>query len=202
MGTAPFRRAAPTAAAGMSAAAADPLLLEALRRGRRRLMMAGGLSLLLGAAAIVVPAVASVATAVFVGWILVVAAGVQAADAIAVRHGARMALRLVLSVLTFAAGLYLLVAPLHGAFTLTVMLVIWFVASGTARIAFGIAERGMPGAGMTILSGVLSLALAVLIAEKLPSSASWAIGLIVGVDLVFAGVTLLGLARQLDVPRP
>jgi uncharacterized membrane protein HdeD (DUF308 family) len=177
-------------------------MLEALHKARRRLMVAGGLFLLLGAAAIVVPAVASVATAIFVGWILVVASGIQAADAIAVRHAGRMAVRLLLAVLTFGAGLYLLVAPLRGVFTLTVMLVIWFAATGTARIVFGIAERPLPGWGMTVLNGVLSLVLAVLIAERLPSSADWAIGLIVGIDLVFAGVTLIGIGRALQVnPR-
>jgi len=77
-------------------------------------MIAGILALALGAVAIVVPAVASVGTAIFIGWILVFASGFQVADAIAVRHRGRMVLRLLLAVLTFAAGLYLLVAPLSG----------------------------------------------------------------------------------------
>ena len=80
--------------------------------------------------------------------------------------------------LTFAAGLYLVLAPLDGTFTLTVMLVIWFVASGVARIAFGISERGVPGAGMTIINGLLSLALGLLVGLSCPSpptgrSACW-----------------------------
>jgi uncharacterized membrane protein HdeD (DUF308 family) len=54
---------------------------EALRRGRRRLMIAGVIALVLGFVAIVVPAVASVATAIFIGWILVIAAGFMTADA-------------------------------------------------------------------------------------------------------------------------
>jgi uncharacterized membrane protein HdeD (DUF308 family) len=173
----------------------DPL--EALRRGRKRLMLAGVLMLVLGAVAIVVPAVASVATAIFIGWILVIASAFELANAMAVEHGGRRALRAVLAVLTFAAGFYLLVAPLDGVFTLTVILVIWFMATGTARVIVGIAERGLPGWGMTVVSGVISIVLGVLIAEKLPSSADWAIGLIVGVDLFFAGITLTSLAYTL-----
>src|SRR4051812_42764386 len=94
---------------GMRPAAvpSDQDLTEALRRGRRRLMIAGILALALGAVAIVVPAVASVGTAIFIGWILVFASGFQVADAIAVRHRGRMALRLLLAVLTFAAGPFL-----------------------------------------------------------------------------------------------
>jgi uncharacterized membrane protein HdeD (DUF308 family) len=179
-------------------------LEEALARGRRRLMIAGVVALILGAIAIVVPAVASVATAIFIGWILVLTSGFQFMDALAVPHGGRRAVRLLLAVLTFGFGLYLLVAPLSGTITLTVMLVIWFVATGTARLVIGLAELGAPGAGMVALRGVLALALGILIAEKLPSSADWAIGLLVGVDLVVSGVALIALARGLSAldPRP
>jgi uncharacterized membrane protein HdeD (DUF308 family) len=160
-------------------------------------MIAGVLMLVLGAVAIIVPAIASVATAIFIGWILVIASAFDFANAMSVEHGARRALRFVLAVITFVAGIYLVVAPLDGVFTLTVVLVIWFMATGTARVIIGIAERGVPGWGMTIVSGAISIALGVLIAEELPSSADWAIGLIVGVDLLFSGTVLASLAYRL-----
>jgi uncharacterized membrane protein HdeD (DUF308 family) len=172
-------------------------LVEALRRGRRRLLIAGIVATIIGIVAIAVPAVASVATAIFIGWILVVASAFEFTDAFSVRDPRRTALRALLALLTLAVGLYLLLAPLDGTFTLTVMLVLWFVASGLARIAFGISERGVPGAGMTVVNGLLSLALGILVALELPASADWAIGLLVGVDLLFAGLTLIGLARAL-----
>jgi uncharacterized membrane protein HdeD (DUF308 family) len=175
-----------------------PTLTELIRQGRRRLTIAGVLALILGAVAIVVPAVASVGTAIFIGWILVIASAYHAFDALAVRDRRRMALRLLIAALTFAAGLYLLVAPLDGTFTLTVMLVIWFVATGTARLVIGLSELGIPGAGMTAGSGALSLVLGVLIAEQLPSSANWAIGLLVGIDLIFWGLGLIMLGRALS----
>jgi uncharacterized membrane protein HdeD (DUF308 family) len=165
-------------------------------------MVAGVVAIVLGIVAIVVPAVASVATAIFIGWILVLASGYLAFDAFAVRHGGRMALRLLLAVLTFAAGLYLLVAPLDGTFTLTVMLVIWFVAVGVARVVVGIAELGVPGAGMTAVIGGLDLVLGIFIAVQLPSSADWAIGLIVGIDLLFSGIFLVSLARRVSALTP
>jgi uncharacterized membrane protein HdeD (DUF308 family) len=175
-------------------------LTDALRKARRRLLIAGVLSLVAGAVAIVVPAVASVATAIFIGWILVFAAVVQAYGAFSVRHAGHRALRLLLAALTLAAGVYLLVAPLDGTFTLTVMLVIWFVAAGVFRITVGLSEWGVPGSGMLVLTGVLDLALGVLIAEQLPGSADWAIGLLVGIDLVFSGALLIALSRVLS-PR-
>lgn len=177
-------------------------LATELRRGRRRLMIAGVLALVLGAAAIAVPAVASVAIAIFIGWILVLGSGFQLADALSIRHTGRRILRLLLAVLTFAAGLYLVLAPLEGTFTLTVMLVIWFVAIGVARLVIGLSELGAPGAGMTAAGGVLDLVLGILIAEQLPSSADWAIGLIVGVDLIFSGALLIALAARLRELEP
>ena len=161
-------------------------------------MVAGVLSLLGGIVAIVLPNIASIATAIFVGWLLVFASALNTVDALSARGDRkRMALRLLLAVLTFAAGLYLLVAPLEGTFTLTVMLVIWFVAIGVVRIAMGVADWGAPWAAWLVLGGVLSLVLGLLIAEQLPDSAAWALGLLVGIDLLFSGVQLIDFSRRL-----
>ncbi len=170
---------------------------EELKRTRRWLTITGVLSLLGGVVAIVLPNVASVATAIFIGWLLVFASALDVVDAFSTREGKRIALRLLMAVLTFAAGLYLLVAPLDGTFTLTVMLVIWFVAIGVARIVIGISDRGTRGAGLLVLTGLLSLALGLLIALELPSSAAWAIGLIVGIDLAFWGAQMIAVAQSL-----
>lgn len=165
---------------------------------RRPLVVAGVLGILVGLVAFAVPVAASVATATFIGIVLLCAAFPLAFDGFAGHHtlGSRV-LRLLLAVLTLAAGLYLLVAPLEGTYTLTVMLVIWFVAIGFARIAGGLAALGTPGTGLTITSGVISLALGILIAEELPESSDWAIGLLVGIDFLFFGVSCLLLAAAL-----
>jgi uncharacterized membrane protein HdeD (DUF308 family) len=188
MGTAP-------SATSFNATATTTAAAEELRRTQRWLTVVGVLSLLGGIVAIVLPDIASIATAIFVGWLLVFASALYAVDAFSTRDGRRIALRLLLAVLSFAAGLYLLVAPLDGTFTLTVVLSMWFLAVGVARIAAGIADHNVPGAGMLVLNGVLSLVLGLLIALELPDSATWAIGLLVGIDLLFTGVLLLSLAR-------
>lgn len=195
MGTAP-------SATPFSTRAAPADTVDELRRTRRWLTVAGVLFLLGGIVAIVLPNIASIATAIFVGWLLVFASAVFVVDAFSTRDGRRIALRLLLAALSFAAGLYLLVSPLDGAFTLTVVLAMWFLAVGVARIVTGIAAHDVPGAGMLVLNGVLSLVLGLLIALKLPDSATWAIGLLVGIDLLFTGVLLLSLARSLRSLRP
>src|SRR4051812_47868202 len=145
-------------------------------RARRNLLIGGVLAVGAGFVSILVPAIASVATSIFIGWILL-AAGVfmimAAFSASSFGHGA---VRALIGIITFAAGLYLLVAPLDGLFTLTVILVIWFVAVGFMRIVIGLMTLGTPGAGMTIFSGVLSLVLGILIGNRLPESSDWAIG--------------------------
>jgi uncharacterized membrane protein HdeD (DUF308 family) len=176
-----------------------------LRRSRSVLMAAGALGVLSGLVAIVVPAVASVGTSIFIGIVLLAAGIPLAMDAFAAPDLGRRLLRLVVAALTTIAGIYLLAAPLEGTYTLTVMLVIWFVAIGFARLAGGLAHLGAPGAGATAFSGLLSLILGILIAEKLPSSADWAIGLLVGIDLLFFGMNALWLASDLgraSAPAP
>jgi uncharacterized membrane protein HdeD (DUF308 family) len=195
MGTAPSATPYTTRATTADAA-------EELKRARRWLTIAGVLSLLGGVVAIVLPNVASVATAIFIGWLLVFASAVYVVDAFSTRDGRRIALRLLMAVLDLVAGAYLLLAPLDGTFTLTVVLVIWFVAIGVARIAMGISGRGTPGAGLLVVSGLLSLALGLLIALELPSSADWAIGLIVGIDLVFWGAQMIAVAQTLGRASP
>jgi uncharacterized membrane protein HdeD (DUF308 family) len=173
------------------------------RQSRTLLRVAGVLAVLAGLGAIVVPAVASVGTSIFIGIVLLLASVPLAVAAFAGHDLGRTLLRLLVAALTAIAGLYLLVAPLEGTYTLTVMLVIWFVAIGFARLAGGLAHLGLPGAGATAFSGLLSIVLGILIAEKLPSSADWAIGLIVGIDLLFFGVSALMLAAAAgDDPAP
>jgi uncharacterized membrane protein HdeD (DUF308 family) len=172
---------------------------QALERARKWLLVTGILSILAGAAAIAVPAAASIATAIFIGWILVFVSILMAAHAFSSRDDepARVALRLLTALLTLFVGIYLLVAPLHGTVTLTFMLSVWFFGIGILELLAAWRQRGVPGAGFLALSGTLSVVLGALIAAGLPSSADWAIGLLVGINLVFFGARALALAAIL-----
>lgn len=169
----------------------------------RRFVAAGILAMLVGAVAILVPPLATVAIEIFIGWVLIVAGGFLVANAFSFTRLWQVAVRLVWAALTVAAGIYLLAAPLEGTITLTVALAAFFIALGLVRLATAIAERGTPGAGLAGLSGALGLLVGVLIAVELPSSAAWAIGLLVGIDLLFFGWTLLavGLSGR-ELARP
>lgn len=164
------------------------------RRRRPALIVTGVLAILAGLVAVVVPAVASVGTALFIGWILLLAGIAMFVGAFGAEGLRSKLLSGLVALITVVAGLYLLVSPLDGTFTLTVMLVLWFAAVGIARIAGGLASLGSEGAGYTIAAGAASLVLAVLIGRRLPSAADWAIGLLVGIDFIIYGLLALGRA--------
>jgi uncharacterized membrane protein HdeD (DUF308 family) len=63
---------------------------------------------------------------------------------------------------------------------------------GLFRIIAGIGARGqVPNAGWTIVNGVLAVLIAVMVIANLPSSAAWAIGLLVGIQLLFDGIMMI-----------
>lgn len=176
-------------------AAAHPPTLQQLEQRRKVTFALGVLFVAVGIAAVVVPAAASVGVAIFIGWVLVFGAIVQLFSAFSSGDNARLVLRLVLAVLMAAAGIYLLVAPLNGTVTLTVVLTIWFIATGLVRLFTAFRDRGTTSAGAMAVSGGLAVVLGILVAVHLPSSGSWAIGLLVGVDFLCFGWVLIVLAR-------
>jgi uncharacterized membrane protein HdeD (DUF308 family) len=172
----------------------DPEVREGLRRGWKTLMAVGVLAIFVGCAAIVVPAVAAVGTAIFIGWILVIVGAFLVAAAFTAHSIGTVVVRLLWAALTVIVGVWLIADPHNGAVSLTLLLGIYFLLMGLTRTAVAFAGRGQQGAGLVGLSGIAGILIGILILAKLPSSADWAIGLLVGIDLIFAGWTLTSVA--------
>jgi uncharacterized membrane protein HdeD (DUF308 family) len=179
---------------GAGGATLDPRTREGLARSWKALMTVGILAILTGCVAILVPAVASVATAIFIGWVLIFVSAALTAAAFTAHSLGSVALRLLWALLTFLAGLWLVIEPDNGTLTLTLILGIYFLLMGATRLAVAFAARGRQNAGLLGLSGAAGLLVGILILAELPSSADWAIGLLVGIDLIFAGWTLASVA--------
>lgn len=175
-------------------ASLDPEVREGLARSWKALMFVGVLAIVLGCIAILVPAVASVGTAIFIGWILLIAGGFLVAAAFSAHSVGSLLLRMLWAVLTVIVGLWLIVEPHNGTLTLTFVLGVYFLFMGLTRITVAFIGRGQPNAGLVGLSGVAGLLIGILVLVKFPSSADWAIGLLVGIDLIFAGWTLTSVA--------
>jgi uncharacterized membrane protein HdeD (DUF308 family) len=96
------------------------------------------------------------------------------------------------AVLAIALGLILILRPLAGVLTLTMVLIAFFIVEGVASILVAIQHRQhLRSWGWLLFSGIVDLLLAYLIWAGWPSSADWAIGLLVGVNMLFFGLSLV-----------
>ena len=169
-----------------------PEIKTALGKSWKLLLTAGIISTVLGAIAIILPPLASVTITYLVGILLLIGAVAYVAEAISRGSTGHRIWSGVLAVLYVVAGVWLIINPVSGTITLTWILAIFFLLIGVLRLIAGIASRGkVPNAGWTIVNGVLSIVIAVLVIGDLPSSAAWAIGLFVGIQLLFDGIALI-----------
>jgi uncharacterized membrane protein HdeD (DUF308 family) len=172
-----------------------PEIKTALGKSWKLLLTAGIISVVLGAIAIIVPPLASVTITYLVGILLLIGAVAFVAEAISRGSTGHRIWSALLAVLYVFAGVWLIINPVSGTITLTWILAIFFLLIGVLRLIAGIASRGkVPNAGWTIVNGVLSIVIAVLVIGDLPSSAAWAIGLLVGIQLLFDGFALIATA--------
>jgi uncharacterized membrane protein HdeD (DUF308 family) len=167
---------------------------QAFRENRGWLLFCGIALLLLGVAAIVFPFVATLAAELMIGWILLISGFVGLINASRNAKWPGFSFSLLAALLSIAIGILLLAFPLTGMLTLTLLITALFVAGGVLRIALAVRLRPLDHWGWMLASGVLSLLLAVVIISQWPQAAAWVIGLVVGVDLVFAGAILIMLA--------
>ena len=165
---------------------------DALAKSWKLLLTAGIISAVLGAIAIIIPPLASVTITLLVGIVLLIGAVAYVAEAISRGTTSHRIWSFVVAVLYVIAGVWLIVNPVSGTITLTWVLAIFFLVIGIFRILAGIAARGkVPNAGWTIVNGVLAVLIALLVIGNLPSSAAWAIGLLVGIQLLFDGIMMI-----------
>ena len=159
-------------------------------------LVEGVVLLVLGATAIVLPALATLAVTILLGWLFLVSGVVGLFTTFWMRHAPGFWWSLLSAVLGIVVGIWLLVAPVTGALSLTVILVAFFIIEGIASIMFAFDhKRELSGQwGWMLVSGVIDLILAALIFAGLPSTAAWALGLLVGINMVFGGAALIAMA--------
>ncbi len=157
-------------------------------------LAAGAAMVALGALAIALPFIFTFAFDYAIGVLLVGSGAVHAVHAMQVRQWAGALPRLLVAALYVVAGVLILLHPVTGALALTLILSAFLVAAGVSRIILANHLHGHPGWGWVLASGLLSLVLGALIFLGWPSTAVWVLGLYVGVDLLFAGWSVLGLA--------
>lgn len=159
------------------------------------------LFIVLGALAIILPGVFSLGLSLFIGWLFLVGgvfATIGAAQTLRAKGGLW---RLASGVLTAIAGILILTKPLEGVLILTLLIAIYYGVDGLFKIFYGLQASGTPGAGITILNGVFGLIIAWIVYSEWPNSAAWFLGLIIGINMLVGGVTLLRLLSAINNAR-
>jgi uncharacterized membrane protein HdeD (DUF308 family) len=162
---------------------------------------------ILGIAAVLLPPIATFAVAIIIGWLLLLSGVVGLFTTFSMQRAPGFWWSLFSALIGIAAGIVLLRWPLSGVFSLTVILTAFLTLEGVASIMMAITHsRGFSGRwGMLLLSGLVDLVLAGIILFGLPGTAVWAIGLLVGINLVFGGSALISMAlhaRGVVPPSP
>jgi uncharacterized membrane protein HdeD (DUF308 family) len=156
----------------------------------------GIILLILGVLAIVIPPIATIAVEVLVGWLLLMSGIVGLVATLRMRGAPGFWWSLLSAVVGIVAGIVLLRWPLSGALSLTLILTVFLVLEGVVSILYALEhKRELSGRwGAMLFSGVVDLFLAAIIFAGLPGTAAWAIGLLIGVNLVFGGSALIAMA--------
>lgn len=145
----------------------------------------------LGVVAIIMPAISSLAVEMFVGWLLFVGGCFRVAALWRKRRSPGFWWSLVSAVVAIGLGLMLIMFPVSGMFSLTIALMIVFVVEGAMSILTALDFRKhAPNWALLLISGLIDLVLAFMIYRAWPGSGLWFTGLLVGVYMIFTGMSL------------
>jgi uncharacterized membrane protein HdeD (DUF308 family) len=169
---------------------------ETVKSHWKSFLIEGIVLVILGLAAVAIPPLASIAVAIFLGWMFLISGAVGLYLTLSAREMPGFWWALFSAVLAIAAGLILLVQPIAGTLTLTIVVSAYFLAEGVATIMYALEHRSQLSGrwGWLLAAGILDILVAAAIVTGLPGSAAWAIGLLVGINLVFGGTSLIGMA--------
>jgi uncharacterized membrane protein HdeD (DUF308 family) len=159
-------------------------------------LVEGVVLLVLGATAIALPVLATVAFTIILGWLFLVSGVVGLFTTFWMRGAPGFWWSLLSAVLGIVVGVLLLASPIMGAVSITIVLIAFFIIEGVASIMFALEhKREMSGRwAWMLVSGIIDLVLAAMIFAGLPSTAAWALGLLVGINMVLGGAALIALS--------
>jgi uncharacterized membrane protein HdeD (DUF308 family) len=156
----------------------------------------GVVLVVLGVAAIILPVIATLAFTLVIGWLFLISGGVGLVTTFWMRSAPGFWWALISALIGIIAGIILLIWPISGTVSLTLVLIAFFVAEGIATIMYALEHKTQLSGrwGWMLASGVVDLVLAGIIFAGLPGTAAWALGLLVGINMLFGGTAMIGMA--------
>ena len=168
--------------------------VEMVRRTSTVSIVWGVLLIVLGMMAVGSPLLAAVAVNAVVAWLIVFAGVVHLILAFRAHGAGSMIWKLLVGIAYVCFGGYLIVHPLLGVASLTLLLASLFVIEGVLDIVLYVKMRPIQGSTWVLLDGIVTLLLGLLIYMQWPSSSAWAIGTLVGVSLIISGVARVAMS--------
>jgi len=166
-------------------------LLDTIKQHAGLVLGLGILLLVLGILALVAPLAAGLSIALATGVLLLVGGIGQLFFSFKAGSFGRGLMIFILGVLTVLAGIIMIAQPGVGLATLTLFLAAYFIVEGVFEIIWSFQLKPATGWGWALFSGIVSLLLGIMIWSQFPLSGAWAIGVLVGVKLIFSGMTLV-----------
>ena len=177
-----------------AAAALREAMRETVKRYSLWYLIQGVLLVVAGVLAIISPIIASVAIVFLLGWVLIISGVLQAVGLIGASNVPHFWLQLISAVLAILIGVLLLRSPDSGLLVMTMLLIVYFMVEGIAKVIFALTIRPFPNWVWVLASGVVGILLAFILWANMPLTANWALGLMLGVLLVSEGSALTYLA--------
>jgi uncharacterized membrane protein HdeD (DUF308 family) len=180
------------------------VIVQTVREHSTLFLVEGIILVVLGILAILIPMAASIAVTIILGWLFLVSGVVGLVTTFWARHAPGFWWALVSAVLATAAGIVLLLWPVSGVVSLTLLLIVFFVIEGVASIMYAFEHKKDLSSRWIwmLVSGIIDLILAALIWSGLPGTAAWALGLLVGINMLFGGTSLIAMALHARASEP
>lgn len=171
-------------------------LTQSVREHWGLFLTEGIILVVLGLLAIIIPPIATIAVTIFLGWLFLISGIVGLVTTFWARHAPGFWWSLLSAVLAIAAGIVLLGWPIPGAVSLTLLLIAFFIIEGVLSILYAFEhKKELSGRwGWMLISGIIDLILAAIIWGGLPGTAAWALGLLVGINMLFGGSAMIAMA--------
>ena len=163
--------------------------LDIVRKASTLSIVWGVLLIVFGMVAIGSPFLAAVAVNAVIAWLIVLAGVVHLMVAFRAHGAGSMIWKVLVGLAYVFFGAYLILHPLLGVASLTLVLASLFLIEGVLDIILFFKMRPVGGAGWVLVDGIVTLLLGLMIYMQWPSSSVWAIGVLVGVSMIISGVT-------------
>jgi uncharacterized membrane protein HdeD (DUF308 family) len=181
----------------MADAVAAPVA-HAVKKDSTMLLVLGVLTVILGFLAMMAPMMTGMTVAVMIGFLLIMAGIARSIFAFKAKSWGKGIVVFLLGLLTLIVGFYMVTRPAVAAVSLTLFLAAYFIVDGIFEIIEAFDLKPIDGWGWMLIGGIVSILLGFMIWRQWPVSGAWAIGILVGIKLVFAGMemAMLGLAGR------